>query len=516
MAEMVHVLKDRAHVRATTSGRRGSAPAPKYSVVFVLVDDVGVEYLDYHGLGEQHAAGTLLPFSTTPWSYFSTPRLTSIANRGVFFQNFFTTPLCATSRARAHSGKRLDQLGLGRNIRGPGTSTNPANWPSCGIALDSSGITMLAKSLRNSDPAIETAHFGKWHMSDVWGTVGTGLPPHAPTVNLTDPALFGFQTSTWGPLPNGGGYSWWKVVNGVASYIDGIGTATFNETTHAASVMSNVARTWIAGRTGQFFCSVSLEFTHMPLDIPPYSLLSGATQAALTSLGLPAGHRLTGALDQESPRIDTGFWPALYANAEAMDTVIGRIEDAIPAALKPTTFIVVVSDNGGNAAVIPNGFPQNIDSAKGSLSRGGTNTTCVVYGPRVARPGRSMKQICDIGDLYRTFTTLMGHPAGDGVSMVPAILDEVNRDDVRALKPYSIEQAFFPIGVTDTTQFLQWGRAIVDGEFRYIDNVGVESFFDLRTDPLETVNLIAGALQSDQGDRLALLKAELNAVLPPN
>jgi arylsulfatase A-like enzyme len=474
----------------------------------IVLDDIGVEYLDYHGLGAQYATG--LSFSTIPFHYFTTPRLTSLAKRGVFFQSFFSTALCSTSRVRLHTGKRLDEIGVGANVRAPNSKTTPTTWPSKGFALDTDFL-FLAEHLRAQEPSLQTAHFGKWHMCDPWSTVGSGLVDHVPNVNLQDPVKFGFQTSTWGPVPYGGRYSWWRITDGTPTWTDGEADSIFDETTHAASVMSNAARTWLSERTGPFFCSVSLEFTHMPLDIPPMTLLSDATRSSLRRLGLPPGHRLVGDPYAQTPRIDQNFWPAMYANAEALDTVVGRIEDSIPSNLKPSTFIVVLGDNGGSTAVSPVGFPP---IGKDSLTRAGTNVTCVVYGPSVVQPGRAIRQLCDIGDVYATIAELMGHPAGDGVSLLPAITGVVPPDDVRALKPYSIEQSFYPIGESFHTHFNNWHRSIVNGDFRYIDDAGPEKFFDLRHDPLEAKNLVAAKLDRVQAAALEDLKAILAEELP--
>jgi arylsulfatase A-like enzyme len=412
---------------------------------------------------------------------------------------------------RIHTGKRLDQIGVGTNLRIPDAITNATTWPMTGFALDSDFL-FLAEHLRQQDPNLQTAHFGKWHMCDPWSTVGNGLATHVPNVNLQDPAKYGFKNAMWGPLPYGGRYAWWQITDGTPKWIDGEATAQFDENTHAASVMSNAARKWISSRTSPFFCSVALEFTHMPLDMPPYTLLSEATRESLQEQKLLPGHRLEGQPHFETPRVDHGFWPSLYANAEAMDTVIGRIEDSIPVALKATTILVVLSDNGGSAAVVPLGFPPQ---AKDSLTRGGTNVTCVVQGPSVVRPGRAIRQLCDIGDIYATVAELMGHPAGDGVSLVPAITDAVPREAVNALKPYSVEQSFFPIGETEHAGFDHWRRSIVDGRFRYIDDDGPEKFYDLRHDPLEAKNLIGTTLDRTQTDALIDLEAALDEVLPP-
>ncbi len=51
-------------VPAVSPGRGDRLPAPKPSLILVVLDDIGVEYLDYHGIGEQYATG--LSFSTIP------------------------------------------------------------------------------------------------------------------------------------------------------------------------------------------------------------------------------------------------------------------------------------------------------------------------------------------------------------------------------------------------------------------------------------------------------------------
>lgn len=483
-------------------------------MIFVVLDDIGIEYLDYHGLGEQYAEGQDLresPDPGIPWEYFNTPRLSAIAHRGVWFDNFFATSLCSTSRVRLHTGKRLDQIGVGTNIRTPNSATSPTSWPVTGYKLDDD-LTFLAAHLRSMLPNLDTGHFGKWHMCDPWSTVGDGGAAHTPDVNLADPTRLGFQTSNWGPLPYGSRYQFWHITDGVPAWIDGQTGSNFVEATHSGSVMANAACTWLAARTRPFACSISLEFTHMPLDVPPFTLLSDATQASLTELGLEPGDRLVGLPNFEDPRVDDDFWPQLYANAEAMDTIIGRIEDSIPAALKPRTYIVVVGDNGGHVGVTPPGFPLH---GKDSLTRGGTQVTCVVSGPRVARPDRSVKQICDIGDLYATICELMGCPSGnvDSTSMVPALVDTVDREDARALKPYSIEQSFFPMGETNPANMNTRRRSIVDGSFRYLDDNGTHEVYDLRVDPIEE-NEIMASLNTEQAAAVAVLQETLDEILP--
>lgn len=511
MAKLVTVLRERSRIRARTSGARGFAAYPGYSLILIVLDDIGVEWLDYHGVGEVYATG--LADSDEPFQYFKTPRLTALANGGAWFSEFYSTHLCSTSRVRLMTGKRTDEVGIGSNIRGPGTATSATTYPTTGYAPSASHL-YLAEHLRAEDSDIATGFFGKTHVPDVWSTVGTGGAAHTPDANLTFPATMGFQEATWGPLPMGGRYTYWKIVNGTPTHIDGEGTSTFTEATHADSVFTAAATTWIGARTTRFFAVVNLNEPHNPCDVPPFTLLSSLTQTELTGRGLAAGDRLAGSPDFQTARNDADFYVCLRAGAEAMDTCIGRVVDSIPAALRPTTHVMVVSDNGGTSAMTPEGFSAN---AKGTLTRGGTNVTCVVYGPLVARPGRQVRTLCDIGDVYATIADIMGHPRPvSGVSFLPALRDAVDRDDPQAIKPYSIEQAFFPIGETNPANFVASSRqrSITDGRWRLIVSASETVLYDTRGDPLELTNLYGDDMTEAQSEAYARLLAALEDELP--
>lgn len=512
MANVHHIARRVPLQRTATAGTRGAGVQPLYNLILVVLDDIGVEWLDYHGIGARYATG--LADSDEEFEYFNTPRLTAMANGGVWFSEFYSTHLCSTSRVRLMTGKRTDEVGIGSNIRGPGTATSATTYPTTGYAPSASHL-YLAEHLRAEDSSIATGFFGKTHVPDVWSTVGTGGAAHTPDANLTFPATMGFQEATWGPLPMGGRYTYWKIVNGTPTHIDGEGTSTFTEATQADAVFTKAATDWIAARTEQFLAVVNLNEPHNPGDVPPFTMLSSAMQAELTDRSLAAGDRLAGSPDFQTARNDPNFYLCLRAGAEAMDTCIGRIEDSIPAAQRPYTHIMVVSDNGGTSAMTPDGFPS---SAKGTLTRGGTNVTCVVKGPLVSRAGREVNTLCDIGDVYATICDIMGHPrAASGVSFLPAIQDTVNRDDAQALKPYSVEQAFFPIGETNPANFVASSRqrSITDGRWRLIVTPTTRSLFDGRDDPLEADDRYsATAMDDDAQAAHDRLYAALIARLP--
>lgn len=501
--------------RAMTFGLDTGAIPPDYNVLLVVLDDVGVHWLEFMGIGEKYATG--LAFTDDQFSYAYTPFMSSIAeSTGVWFSEYYATSICSSSRARVHTGRRSDYTGVGANVRAPQTAVDSDTWPATGISIDASKL-FLAEYLRNVRPSISTAHFGKWHLCDPWSTVGDGGSTHTPDTNLTDPSKFGFQTSVWSPLPYGGQYQWWKIDNGTPTYVDGVTTATYDETTYPSAVMCAAASTWLAARTGQFFCSVSIDPPHMPLTSPPFTLLSAATAAELTSLGYLPGDNLTGNPQNQTPRNNPEFYPAYKANIEVADTLLRRLWYSIPSNLRAKTYLIVLSDNGGAAASIPEGFPTD---GKGTLTKQGLQGPMLIMGPGVARPGREVKNLVDIGDVAATTAELMDAVTEvfkPSTSMVPILLDAVDREDPMAIKTSSIEQIFYPLGETTPSAFTPSTRfrSIYDGRYRLIlGPAGTDpQFFDNESDPLEATD-IYGDLNATQQAAYTSLYTALLANLP--
>lgn len=479
--------------RATGTG------ADRGSVLLVLLDDVGTEYLDWMEVGASYA--------TSPaFRYAHTPFLSRLARDSVWFQQFYATPLCSPSRARLLTGLRCDQTGIGQNIRAPATPQD-ARFPRLAHTMNE-GQRFLGQAVRALDPTIETAYFGKWHVSDLWDYVPrNSREDYPPTANLHDFARFGFDAYTGGPLPYGGSYEWWKVVDGAPQYVK---PPPYDESTFVGAVESQAAAAWLARRRGRFFCVVSIDPPHSPVTIPPFTMLSAETRAELEQAGLHPGSSV-----RFTP-LHPSFHLAYRAAMECMDEALRRVIEAVPAHQRNTTTLIVTSDNGTQLGAVPTGFAH----AKSELFWGGTRVPCLVHGPHVKSPGRFARQIADIGDVFATVTDSLGggdrHKASapESRSLVPILSDVLPRDDVRAHKPYVVEQLFYPIGATSPDQMLPGtrGRTICDGRFRLVepfDAHGQAGLFDTRTDPLERADV-----RAQWPDEFERLRAELDERLP--
>lgn len=478
------------------------APAPQLtdtSVLVVLLDDVGTEYLEWMGVGERFAVDPAFRYAHTPF-------LSRLALESVWFQQFYATPLCSPSRARLHTGLRSDQTGIGQNVRGPSSPQGP-RYPRLAHTMNE-GQRFLGQAVRAIDPAIETGYFGKWHVSDLWDYVPRNArEDYPPTANLHDFARFGFDTWTGGPLPYGGSYEWWKVVDGAPSYVK---PPPYDESTFVGAVESAAAAQWIATRPGRFFAIVSLDPPHAPVTIPPFTMLAPETAAELARAGLAPGSTV-----RFTP-LHPSFHLAYRAAFECMDEALRRVVDAIPARARASTTLIVLSDNGTQLGAVPRGFAH----AKSELFWGGTRVPCLVRGPTVVAPGRFARQIADVGDVFATVVELLGggarhaSSAPESRSLGPILRDELDRSDVRAHKPYVVEQLFYPLGATRPDQFLRGsrGRTITDGRFRLVDPFdahGAPGLFDTRTDPLER-----DEVRARWPDDFERLRAELDLRLP--
>jgi hypothetical protein len=89
----------------------------------------------------------------------------------------------------------------------------------------------------------------------------------------------------------------------------------------------------------------------------------------------------------------------------------------------------------------------------------------------------------------------------------------VDRENLTALKPYSVEQSFMPMGETDPGNMNHRRRSIVDGRFRYLDDDGTHEVYDLRSDPIEEQEIME-SLTVEQAADVAVLQDALDDILP--
>ncbi len=153
------------------------------NVLLIIADDFGT---DSQSL-----------YNTTVGATAPTPNINSLAASGVRFTNAYATPVCSSTRACILTGRLGFRTGVGEVVS-----------VASGNSLPSSELTLPEVITQNSGLGIQSACFGKWHLSAGPGT------PSAPNSLGGWPHYAG---STGGVLTS---YtSWSKTINGVTSTV---------------------------------------------------------------------------------------------------------------------------------------------------------------------------------------------------------------------------------------------------------------------------------------------------------
>lgn len=407
------------------------------NVLLIIADDYGT---DSQSL-----------YNTTAGATPPTPNINSLSASGVRFTNAYSSPVCSAARACMITGRHGFRTGVGEVV-----SVAAAN------SLSASELTLPEVITQNSGLGIQSACFGKWHLS-----IG------GPVVTANGPNTIGgwphYAGCTAGALAS---YtSWSKTINGVTSTV----------TTYATTDVVNDAVAWINARTAanqKWVAWVAFNAPHTPFHVPPTNLHSYGANPATNLLKYRAA-------------------------VEAMDTEIGRLVLSVNAA---TTDIIFIGDNGTPGQVIQG--PYDTTHAKDTLYEGGIRVPLIIKGPSVVAGGRTSDSLVQAVDLFSTMLELAGVPLTATVTL-----------DSKSLKPILANQSGTRTRIY-TDQFDQadttvGGRVLRDDRYKLIRfNNGTEEFHDTFTDPADTSNLLTGgigAMSAEQQARYYRLRFNLGA-----
>jgi arylsulfatase A-like enzyme len=371
-------------------------------------------------------------YNTTAGATAPTPRIAALAASGVRFSNAYACPVCSPTRATMLTGRHGFRTGVGQVVT-----------VADGNSLTAGELTLPEVISQNNTLGIQSACFGKWHLS-------AGMPAATAAAPNTIGGWPHYAGSTSGALTDY--FSWNKSTNGTVSTM----------TTYATTDLVNDATAWINARTAanqQWVAWVAFNAPHTPFHNPPAALHSYGANPATSLLKYRAA-------------------------VEAMDTEIGRLLLSVNTA---TTDIIFIGDNGSPGQVIQP--PYDNDHSKGTLYDGGTRVPLVISGPSVVSGGRTSGALVHAVDLFSTVLELAGVPLPASVTL-----------DSESLKPVLANQSPGIRTRIYNEQFTQsdpaaGGRAIRDDRYKLIRlNNGAEEVYDLQASPAETVNLLAGGL----------------------
>jgi len=429
------------------------------NVLVVVADDVGVDRIAAYG--ESPEAGP-------------TPVIDALAAHGVLFSSAYAEPVCSPTRMAILTGRHGFRTGVGI-----GTS-----WGSGfghGEFVPGPHELYLAEQLAQS--GYRTGIVGKWHLV---------TPDWRPDPYMHPVLVGGFDVHLGSmanlPLADGGYFHWTK---NVATHAGALQL----EVDHYATSENVDDALRLIERWGDrpWFLWLAFNAPHSPWHVPP---------AALHTL----------AVDQGSPA------SLLYrADLEALDTELGRLLESLPPAVRQRTTVVFLGDNGTPEQVLTT--PAKASQDKGTAYEGGIHVPLIVSGARVAEPGRQVRALVHVVDLFDTVLDLAGAPdpvAGrDSISLMPYLADPAAPPQRRSI----FSEKFEPNGFDPPNEFQQAYR---EERFKLVrrhytiagpggpHGIDVDEVYDLLADPQETDDLLQPAPPAPEA---AAAYAELKAAL---
>ncbi len=302
------------------------------NILLVIADDMGLDACP------GYTEGSIKP---------NMPNLQRMIDNGVTYDNVWSYPLCAPTRASILTGK----YGYNTGVLNVTTHNN--------ISESETSI----QSYLNDKTSNRYAHaiFGKWHLSsDPSSATNMGVGTYA---GLLKGSLSDYN-------------EWAFTENGTTTDYKGYATTKFTD----------LAIDWIGDQTKPWFCWLAYTTPHTPFHLPPAVMHS------------------QGNLPDDNASISQNPRPYFMAMIESIDYELGRIMDSLPQSVLDNTIILFIGDNGTARKVIQSPYSQG----KGSLYQGGVNVPMIISGKNVSRMNERDNSLIATTDLFATIAEIAG------------------------------------------------------------------------------------------------------------
>jgi len=437
--------------------------------VFILVDDLG--WADVK--------------CNYPESFYDTPNIDKMAERGVRFTNAYAAnPVCSPTRAALMTGKHPNRVGITDWIPGLDPKMKPLLGPKDRDELALNETTIAEKF---KEKGYKTCFIGKWHLGD---------ENFSPEDQGFDINIGGNHTGS----PAGGYYSPYKN----PQLEDG------PEGEYLTDRLTNESIQFISNNKKEpFFLYLSFYTVHMPV------------QAAKNHIHKYETKRKQLGLDEIPHKKEGDGWTKLvqenaaYASMiAAMDENVGRVLKALKEqGLDKNTWVIFTSDNGGLSTLRRKNAPTNngpLRAGKGWCYEGGIRVPLIISGPGIEEKGTTVAEPAISMDYFTTILNLAGieHEQNDGENLLPLLTGNkmLQRDELFWHYPHYHGSAWKP------------GSALRKGDWKLIVfyEENRTELYNLASDPSETTD-IAGQNQEKVAELKAILDkklAESNAKFP--
>jgi arylsulfatase A-like enzyme len=356
------------------------------NILFIIGDDIGIDVMTdlYPGLIEQ-LEGIYGVGSGVRGKPASMPVMTDrLAAQGMVFANAWAQPLCSPTRATVVTGLFEDKT----RVLAPGTPL-------------SSYHTTFVRLLKNA--GYSTALFGKWHL----GTWTSGVKPRQAGFDLYK------GNNTGGLSPTFWSYDYhiqddpnsetaYRTESAPTRSLPGITATTFATVVQAADTVE-----WINARQAEnpakpWFVYLSFNETHSPMHVPNADTLDTDSYNEMSGCGGQFGTNTFGSCTKKQVE---------RAMANAMDTVIGKVLDAVDA-IPSDTYVLFIGDNGTDFSTtsgdcIDNMYITTSGRGKGTVYESGARVALAVRGPGITAGSRS-NEFVHAADIFGTILTMAG------------------------------------------------------------------------------------------------------------
>jgi arylsulfatase A-like enzyme len=363
---------------------------------------------------------------------YRTPQIDRLATAGLrFTSNYSAAAVCTPTRVALMTGRYPARLPIGL--------VEPLAYGDESVGLPPEHPTVAS---RLKAVGYDTALIGKWHLGY--------LPEHGPLGH-------GFD-EFYGILSGGVDYFSHRVPSGKLDLHEG--NVTVDRVGYLTDLLTEHAVQYVTRRHGApFYLALHYTAPHWPWEGPADTAASRKIRSVADTA---TGRFLRGYAD--------GGSPVVYRTmVERLDSGVGRVMRALEDAGRARdTLVVFTSDNGGERY----SFNWPASDGKGSLREGGIRVPAIVSWPGTV-PARRTTDQCTITMDWTATLVAVGGATPD--PQYP--FDGVDLSMLCRGEPIRVERTLF------------WRTSLEDaarrGPWKYLKSAGVESLYDVATDPGE-------------------------------
>jgi len=445
--------------------------------LIVLMDDVGVDQLEFYNVG------------SGPWADTSLA-IDDIVADGVRFNRAYGNSACSPTRATIQTGRYSFRTGMTTAL-----GDHEDFWLGHPTPIGPGDEYALPEMIKVREPDYDgnTAYFGKWHLVS---EEETNFDPS--DESFTHPNDEGWDYFYGETIRSSSDYEdWYKVVDGAAAVnvTNYMTTETFQDAIDRFTVAPIIAEPWVM--------MVAPKPPHKPYHCPPYATPSGCTLGTSTD-------------------------PEMFRSAlEALDYELSRLIAEIDSQLMlENTTIILLSDNGSfwqsidSSSGIPRPTGGQRDIHKGTPYELGNRVPLIIAGAAAnGQEGTTRGALVQTTDLFATIAELAGvpflgggdDPPEDSKSIVPLLNNTASSIRTYAYSEIVLDNDATPPGPglgpyndTDTTDNWDPGESahtVRNLSYRLVHRDDAEyELYDLSSAKWETIS----------NDRIAVALGVLN------